>query len=155
MSQQQGSYYLQLNTLAYALMGGVLIFALGAAFIESQGGMQMDTSLGNIFVSLSIGLGLVSGVSADVLFRKRVETIRPDQPLYTRKERFRTATIMHLAFLEGAALFGIVAFMVSGATIPMVVAIVLLGWMTLNRPSVSRLEKFMHLTEEEKPEVFG
>ncbi len=149
MANKQPSFFIQLNTLFYAMMAGAFLFALAATFLQESFAAESDEALGNWLPALAIGWAVSSAFAADFLFKKKLEGIRADQPLGARQDLFRAAFIMKIAFLEGAALFCITAFLITGSTWALVAGIGALGWMSLNRPSLTLLQDAMKLSPAE------
>ncbi|MDP5169422.1 MAG: hypothetical protein NWR72_04205 [Bacteroidia bacterium] len=154
MEQKQGTYYFQLNILFFAMMAGAFMLALVAALVLKSS-ETTNPELENILVPLCVLWAVGAVVAADRLVRKQLSHIRQDQPLETRQATFRSAFILQLALLEGAALFAIVSYMLTGSTLAIITGIALIGWMSVNRPSIARLEKYLMLTSDEKEALFG
>lgn len=154
MKQAQGSYYFQLNILFFALILGAIVFALIAALVI-QTSVEPSEDLSKILVPLSIGYGIIAAFLGDFLFRKKLNTIQKEQSLEIRQITFRSAFAIHLAILEGAALFGIVTFALTGSQLALLCALGVIGWMGMNRPSIAKLEKHLFLSSAEKEQMFG
>lgn len=152
---KQGSFYFALNILFYAMVTGVILFALVAAFLVTSEQFLTDPSLGKILVPVAVVLAGSNVFLSDLLFKNQVKRINKTQPLYTRQSTYRSGFILMMALLEGAALFAIVTYLLSGSIIAMLSAAAVWGWMTLNRPSVDSLKKYLHLSSEEEMQMFG
>lgn len=155
MSQKQGSYYFSLTILLYAMISGVLIFSVVAAGLQANGSMSPDEELGKVLVPLCLGLGIINLFVSDFLFKQQVKRISAEQPLYTRQSTFRTAFIIRLALLEGAALFCTVVYMLTGHWLTLLGSFLLIGWMAFNRPTMAVLKKYLFLSGAEETEMFG
>lgn len=155
MSQKQGSYYFSLTILLYAMISGVLIFSVVAAGLQANGSMSPDEELGNILVPVCLGLGIINLLMSDFLFKQQANRISAEQPLYTRQSTFRSAFIVRLALLEGAALFCTVVYLLTGHWLTLLGALLLIGWMAYNRATMAVLTKYLFLTKEEAVEMFG
>ena len=152
---KQGSYYFTLNILFYAMMAGVIIFAVVAAFLVRSGNMAVDESLGEIMLPLAIGLAGVNIFISDMLFKNQMKRINRDQPLYSRQETYRGGFILKVALLEGAALFAIVTYLLTGSPYAIITASAVMGFMAIARPSVDSMRKYLLLSQEEETEMFG
>lgn len=155
MSQKQGSYYFSLSILLYAMISGVLIFSVVAAGLQANGSFSPDEDLGTTLMPLCLGLGIINIFMSDFLFKQQVKQISAEQPLYTRQSKFRSAFILRLALLEGAALFCIVVYLLSGHWLTLLGGLLLIGWMAFNRPTMAALKKYLFLTKAEETEMFG
>lgn len=155
MSQKQGSYYFSLTILLYAMISGVLIFSVIAAGLQANGSMSPNEDLGNILVPLCLGLGIMNIFMSDFLFKQQVKRISAEQPLYTRQTTFRSAFIVRLALLEGAALFCVVVYLLTGHWLTLLGGLLLIGWMAFHRPTMAVLKKYLFLTSAEETEMFG
>jgi hypothetical protein len=119
---------------AVALLSGVVAMALAAWLLRPR----VTAS-----VPILVGPAALAGLVALVIGYRVYQAIRSRGHEAGRREAFLRATIVALAITEGAALFGVVAFLLSGnpATLFGVASHVLLTgaiW-----PSASRLEIFL------------
>lgn len=152
---KQGSFYFTLNILFYAMVAGVILFALVAAYLVTSGEFQTDQSLSELMVPLAGVLAASNIFISDMLFKNQMKRIHESQPLYARQSTYRGGFILKMALLEGAALFAIVTYLLTGSNIAMIAAAVVWGWMALNRPSVDNMKKHLHLSSEEEVDMFG
>lgn len=151
---QSPSFLQQLTILHLALTGGATVLIIVLYFIAQQG-FEPDPSLATIFLALAMGLAVMAIAVGYLLYQRGVAGLKPDQPLATRLNQYRSFFILRMALAEGAALFGGVTFLVSGNMIGLVISIVLLGWMVMLRPTADSLATALHLSGPERREVLG
>lgn len=152
---KQGSFYFTLNILFYAMIAGVILFALVAAYLVTSGQFQTNESLGELMIPIAGVLAASNIFISDMLFKNQMKRIHESQPLYSRQSTYRGGFILKMALLEGAALFAIVTYLLTGSSIAMIAAAVVWGWMAINRPSLDSMKKYLHLSSEEEVEMFG
>lgn len=119
-----------------ALTAGVLLITVVAGFVDISAGLD-------VLVAPAALLGLISPIAAYRLFLRMRERLPADAGDEFRCHRFLVATIAAVAITESIALFGVVAFMLSGGfagLIGVVTHVILVGaiW-----PTRERLDTFL------------
>lgn len=95
------------------LFAGVTFFVLKPSVVPSND---------QLFLFLTLAM-IGAGISAGLFFWNKMKTeIQPIDGLDEKLSKYRTATIIRMALLEGPNLFGIVAYMLTGNQIVLGIA---------------------------------
>lgn len=76
-----------------------------------------------------------------------------DIGLRQKLAQYQTALIVQCAIIEGPALFAIISFKLTVSIYPLVLAVALIGFLFLQRPSKTKIEAALNLSREEKMEL--
>ncbi len=123
-----------------ALMIGVALFMV-ISFVNNANSLALlpvdETHLTLVYVAC--GMAVVSAIIGSALFNNLLGKIDTSSPLSQKLPQYFSANITRWALLEGAALFNVVAFLLSGSLLNVGVAILLLVLMGSLRPSRQRV----------------
>jgi hypothetical protein len=119
-----------------AITVGPLLITIVSAFVRFSSELQY-------LVAPAALLGIVSPVIGFRVHLGLKRRVPPDAGLEQRCQRFFTATIMPLAVTESIALFGVVAFMLSGAPASLIGVLTHVILAAAIWPTPERLEHFM------------
>jgi hypothetical protein len=124
-----------LQIITMALCGGVIVFLLLALFINQDKLVLMPFNDPNsIIIYIAIVLALLCVVLSTVLFNILVKKIDTNTAVKEKLLKYITAYITRYALIEGAALFNVVAFLLSSCLISASVALALIILMLRIRP---------------------
>lgn len=144
-----------LTVLHAAMVFGIIAFTAISIFLNrTQGPLQDDAELNKI-LPVVVSILAAGGLFASHLFyKKRInQAIEERQGLQHKLESYRAALILYLALSEGAALFGVVAFLLTGNYLMMIVVGVLLINMMIKRPGKEKFVDEMQLSSQERIEA--
>ncbi|MEX2285913.1 MAG: hypothetical protein WD648_02415 [Planctomycetaceae bacterium] len=141
-----------IQIIVFALMLGVTIFAVVAVFstLNRQGGPDESSApiaAAVLAAAAVVARFLIPPLVARSQMQNVIERRRNDNPLEIDQaiyEVFQTRTIIEGGILEGAALFAIVAFMVSSQWWLLGVPGALIALMLVTFPTKGRIEQFIH-----------
>jgi hypothetical protein len=119
-----------------AITAGPLIITIVSAFIRLSSELQY-------LVAPAALLGIVSPVIGFRLYLALKRRLPADAGLGQRCQHFYTATIIPLAVTETVALFGVIAFMLSGAPACLIGVLTHVILAAAIWPTQERLEQFM------------
>lgn len=116
-------YVRTMGVLRIALLGGVTMFYVVIAVISSQGALKSGDAADVAQINLlsmihgaialvAVGLGLV--ISKSMLRKERITETEPSAVIGQALALYRTSTILLIAPIEGAALFGAVVVLLAG-----------------------------------------
>lgn len=120
--------------IAAALIGGVTVFAVVAwVMVQADGPMSASPAGGaDVMLYAWAAASLAAVAAAVVLWRLKVspllESPRSTEAAPGRDMELQTGLIMTWAILEGAALFGVVVYLLHGVLLPYAVGL-LLVWL--------------------------
>lgn len=130
----------------------VLVLYLTFSHYIKPVGRNMDKTL-QVLV-LVIGFAAIYGGIR--IFKNQLEKINQLQPLLTEKANlYRAANITQWALAEGATLFSIIAFYLTGNYALAVLAAVLIAYFTMLAPSKLKATLHLSLNEAEVAELEG
>ncbi len=133
-SQQKASSFTTLQIIHGALCMGVALFACVSFSIAPNKHSDIQTADSPLlYVAAIMAISMV-GIS-NVLYNKQLSKIDFSAPVKQRFMQYQTASIIRLAPLEAAALFNIVSFLLSGSYISLAIAVALLIYMIMLRPT--------------------
>ncbi len=146
-------YFRSLTIVYFALIAGLVFFTVIAVFLNFQLSEFAKNNNENfkqtmLIVSLIFAF---SGIAVSLLiFRKKLEKVWQKNTLSDKLNEYRGALIAKYAALEVASMFAIVAFMLCGDFILIVIAVVLILYMTIQRPSKERASIHLMLTYKDQ-----
>ncbi|MFD1256782.1 hypothetical protein ACFQ3S_08230 [Mucilaginibacter terrae] len=139
MQQPANSTFKALQMITLALCSGVILFLLVAIFINQHKLVLMPANDPNtIIIYIAIALSIVSVISSNILFNILLKKIDTNTSVKEKFTKYVAAYITRYALLEGAALFNVVALLLSGCLISAGVALMLIIFMLSIRPQRSK-----------------
>jgi hypothetical protein len=144
-AEERAANLLPLRIIGFALVMGPAMFLGVAYFLRSRGGFDAggaDSQVHDIlhWALLAVAMG---AVTLHVMLPKVVRTQQGGTI-----ESFRVVMIVRLAITEGAALFGVVCFLLSGRPLGAGVTLAMLGFaLLLQFPTRERLDTWLDRTD--------
>jgi hypothetical protein len=145
-------YFRVLTTIHAAMLLGMLLFALISIYVvrtdtpSAESAVQIQKIL--LFaVPLLVLAGLLAGF---IYFRLKLEQVRQIPDLAGKLKTYRTVQIIRYAILEAPVLFVIVAYLLTGITLYLYLAFVLLFLFVLFRPGRTRAVHDLALDSDQK-----
>jgi len=132
--QDRNPQFITLQIIHAALCLGPTLFMLVGFSITPNKHSDIqpaDSPLLYIAAITAIGMVFIS----NFLFNKQVAQIDFMAPVQQRFLQYQTACIVRYAPLEGAALFNVVVFILSGSYISLAFGAIVIAFMILNRPT--------------------
>jgi hypothetical protein len=125
---------------------GIVVFigSIHGGVIEDEAEQKQITEVLIYIVPIATLFSIIGGFA---FFRKRLQFIHQMEELSTKLNNYKGNSIIRYAILEGAAFFGLVAFLLSGVVwfLPYPFLIILI--MLLIRPTHARIVKDLMLKE--------
>ncbi len=144
------AYLKALNILYFALIAGLCIFVLIAIVLVSNSWMDNSMyDIKNILESMALVIAIVCLFAGITLFNKRIAAIDPNAELSDKLNTYRAAVILRAALLDGAGIFSVMTYLLTGdMRVLAITAVVLLFFVTL-RPTKAALVKALSLSSQE------
>ncbi len=142
-----------MQTIHYALLFGILLFAAVAYFLDPIE-EKVDDNLYDILRYMVPGLAALALLAGRFVTKPVFATAKNKDSLGAKLDIFRTGMIIRWALVEGVAMFSIVAFMLSGNMVMLLVALALAVYMFTLRPSPEAAGAALELSESEYREFF-
>lgn len=148
------AYFKAFTILFFALLLGQLLFALIAfvlVFTGSFSGVDKDTEKILVYMVPLLQISLL--IAAHTIFKKRIESIKAGYSLPEKLAAYRALYILRFALIEGATLFAIIAYIITGlALIWVFIAIGIFSFLIL-KPSKEKLIKELKLGTDEMEQI--
>ncbi|TXN36918.1 hypothetical protein FVB32_01125 [Flagellimonas hymeniacidonis] len=84
------------------------------------------------------------------IFKQSIRNIPKTIDLRQKLARFQTASIIKYALAEAPALFGVVAFMITGNMAYLTISVVLILYFFMLKPTKEKIERYLDLKGDEK-----
>ena len=134
------SYIKTLTIIHFALVAGQVIFIAVVTGLNGSTKILLDAEKDPLIFAVP-GLALIVLVAGAMLGKKLAETAAQKATLNEKLHHYRSALILRYAMIEGASLFGIVAYFLSGNFFFIIVSIVMILVMAMLRPTRHKIEE--------------
>jgi hypothetical protein len=144
-----------ISVFFYAMIGGLLIFSIIVFTLNYLVGHGLlDPSMIRIFFIAVLVIATMSIFMAPRLYKKRItDALSPGLSLMDKLNIYRSALILYLALCEGAGLFAVIVYFLTGyKPLLIVIAVVLLA-MLQKRPEKSKIFNELQLSSQEQLEL--
>ena len=139
----------------YSMIGGLLMFAVivfALTFLETPG--LTDKSMEQIFLVIVLFAAIISTTLATRLYKKRVaETNSLSLTLMDKLNMYRAALILYLALCEGAGIFAVIVYFLTGNNLLLIIIAFVLFVMLLKRPEKFKIFNELQLSSDEQSEL--
>ncbi len=139
----------------YSMIGGMLMFAIIVFVLNYlQVPALLDQSMIRIFFIAVLVIGAMSIFMAPRLYNKRItDALSPGLVLMDKLNIYRSALILYLALCEGAGLFAVIVYFLTGYKLLLIVVAVVLLAMLQKRPQKSKIFNELQLSSQEQLEL--
>lgn len=145
-------YLASLSLIHLALLIGQVLFAAVAFFINENRRLDLSDTDNKFFFIIPL-LAIGSYFAGNFLFRQNINTIaNNNNSLKEKLNSYQVALIIKLALLEGPALFGVVAFLLSGNLYFLLISGLLIGYFFIQKPSKEKIIDELKLNFEHRVE---
>lgn len=138
--QLSKDYFKSLQIIHFALMTGILFFAIISFVVVTQGfevsGLEDIESILAVFVPVFLIIGLVSG---NFLYKLKINEAKVKSSLWEKLTIYRGAFIIKLALAEGPAFFSVVIYLITGKSVYLALTGLLLIVFAVYKPSREKL----------------
>ena len=105
------------------------------------------------FQYVAYGATILGYLGSIYFFNSFVKKARKEEGLLAKMWKFRTANIIQLALLEIPALLSLVFYLVTNASVFLLISGMLCLYMLLKLPVVSKISEDLELSNEERKEL--
>lgn len=151
--KQTSAEYLKSNIILFlALLLGQVLFLVAASFIAKNIGFQ-NTLVefdSNILLLISGFFGILCLLLGYSVFKRNNEKLRTIPDLAEKLTTYRTFLIINYALIEFPAFLAIVLFMLTGNKLFVILAVLLIFYLSRNKPTKEKLYIDLNLSENEK-----
>jgi hypothetical protein len=146
--KQIRSYFRQLNTIFGAFLAGIVLFLLSVMIaVYYQGAIESEYDTVLLFVAPLSGMALM--LMGYRLFRGRLLGAREGEKLHQKMDGYRSAVVVRMILLDGAAFIQLVAYAMTSNKIFIAFALVIATSFMLYKPGLERFIKDMDLSDLE------
>jgi len=131
-----------------AMLLGMIVFGIVAYNTVSTINTSFEMQE-NLFVFIVPIVAMIAYFASGFIFKKIVQEVKPSDNLQVKIGLYLKGSIAKYAFLEGAGLFAIFAFMNNGYFLYLLIAALLLLFMYTQRPTLSNITQELPLNKEE------
>lgn len=144
-----------MRVFTIALLIGVLIFSIiMVVVVQFRGTALVLDLLSDIFSGIVVITVIAALLAAHFLYRKKLTEIKNTViSLQEKLNLYRSSLILYLAFCEGAALFSVIVFFLTGKHYLLAITAILILFMYSKIPSVQRLSGELNLDSSERMQL--
>lgn len=140
-----------LTIIHIGLVSGLVIFTVFAVFTTNA--FIAQTADQSVWIYVTPIVAATAYFMSQFIFRKNLEAINRQTGLDEKLKTYMTASIVKYAILEGAGLLAIVAYFLSGNALHLTLAIALIAYLLVQRPTTGKVLKDLPLTRSEEQEL--
>jgi len=133
--------------LGFTFMPAMLV---AVSYLQNQDSSFNLSDTSNPFFYVVPILAILGPLLGSYLYAKKKKELTKIDSLKTKLGALQAAMIINYATIEGPALLGLVAFMQSGNLFFLAIAVVLLAYLFLQRPTKAKIERDLQLDFELK-----
>ncbi len=128
------------------LISPILLIGVFSLTIE-KGTVMMNDSINEVFQYLIPVFGLIFIPIGFILFKKRLQSIKTQENLNSRLQLYRGIYVQRIAFIEGVAIFSVVAFILTLNTLFVAYTLFALAFYIPIYPITKRIRNDMGILE--------
>ncbi|MBU3025669.1 hypothetical protein [Zobellia galactanivorans] len=137
-----------LSIIHLALVGGIAVF--GVITYLNNGSFIANADPNDMYIYVVPVVGALGYFLSQFLFKKQLQTIDKNDSLSLKLGKYQSASITKYALLEGPAILSIFAYNPSGNALFLVVAIFLVVYLFMQKPSERKFTEEVPLSLEDK-----
>ncbi|MGB6153555.1 MAG: hypothetical protein WBG48_16360 [Pricia sp.] len=142
-----------LTIIHTALCAGLMVFAIVAYYQKGDFEARMNSQ--SILIYMVPVVAVAGYFLSQLLFKKQLEHISKEETLSVKLGKYQVASILKYALLEGPGILALLAYYWSGNALHLVVAIALIAYLFVQRPTADKIKKDLPLTYEEQKQLLN
>jgi len=144
-----------ISVFFYSMAGGMLLFAIIVFALNTiEKPAFDDQSFARIFLIMVLCITVLSIAVATTMYTKRIAAAHvTGLALMDKLNIYRSALIFYLALCEGAGLFAVIVYFLTGNTLLLAVVAIVLVAMLLKRPEKFKIFNELKLSSQEQLEL--
>ncbi len=143
-------YFRAIQIVHLALVAGILFFVLISVFMQANAFGTMDDESNNLLMVFALAFAAIGIASSKILFKRKVRKCNANTTLAEKLDEYRSALIIKFASLEAPSFLSIVIYLLTGNTIVLIIAGVLIIVFIMYRPTKEKLIGDLELDTKEK-----
>lgn len=137
-----------LTIIHSGLCAVLLLFGIFAYY--QNGGFMARMNPQNIFIYIVPIAAAAGYFLSQLLFKKQVHAISYEETLSTKLGKYQIASLLKYALLEAPGFLALMAYSWSGNALYLVIAIALIVYLFIQRPTAEKIKKELPLSLEEQ-----
>ncbi len=150
MSAKPSEFFKTLSIIHLALVGGILAF--GIFKFVNNGTFVANADPDDIFIYVIPVVAAFCYFMSQFMFKKQLQAIKREDNLSLKMSKYQAASIIKYVFIEAPAFLAIIAYGFNGNALFLVIAIFLLVYLFMQKPSQKKFLEEAPLTIEDKKE---
>jgi hypothetical protein len=145
---QPESFLRTLTVIHTVLLVGLVAFALFCYY--RIGSFTAPMYEGDIFIYVVPVVAAAGYFLSQYVFRKQLQSIPEKETLTAKLEKYKAVILIKFALLVGLGFLALIAYYLSGNALHLVIAITLIAYLFVQRPTAGKITKDLPLTLEEQ-----
>lgn len=145
---QLHSFVRTLSIIHTVLLVALIAFGIFTYYQNSSFIARMNPQ--DLFIYIVPVVAAAGYFLSQLLFKKKLATISKEDKLQIKLGKYQTASLIKYALLEGAGFLALMAYYWSGNALHLVIAIALIAYLFVQRPTADKIKKELPLTFDEQ-----
>jgi len=141
-----------LTLIHAALVFGLVAFG-AVSYFYGVGFIGQFEVTGDLFIYLIPILAMLGYFGSKIIFKNRLAAIKASDPLSSKLVNYQSASIVKYAFIKGPAILAFFIFMGNGYTLYFSIAVCLVLYLAVQRPTKDKLIQDLNLSPKEQREL--
>lgn len=133
-----------LSIIHIALCAGLALFAIFVYFKNGDFTARMNQQ--DIFIYIVPIVAAAGYFLSQLVFKKQIASIAREEKLPIKLAKYQIASLIKYALLEGPGFLALMAYFWSGNALYLVIAIALIVYLFVQRPTAEKIKKELPLT---------
>ncbi|MES2279170.1 MAG: hypothetical protein V4592_24270 [Bacteroidota bacterium] len=148
-SPTPGMAFKVLTIIHLALMLGQVLFGV-VVFFQTRSVRVNIEKIDDVYIYIVPFMAISCFIASNFMYKQQLGIAAGKPTLQEKMTGYQTALIVRYALLEGASLFGIVVYLLTGNLLFLLISGAIVIYFLLIRPTRDRVEADLNLTYEEK-----
>ncbi|MFD0799481.1 hypothetical protein ACFQZJ_18565 [Maribacter chungangensis] len=134
------------------LVTGLTLFSF-IAFVQNNG-FNADINTNSTLLYLVPAVALLGYFGSQILFNKMISKVLESDALQVKLNHYQTASIIKYALIEAPTIIALFVYYATGNALPLVIALCLLAYLFVQRPTKEKIIASLPLNPEERRAVY-
>jgi len=148
---QPKTFLKTLSFLHLSLVIGLILFSI-LAFTQTNG-ISLEPQPKNGLLYIVPILAIVGYFGSQTLYKKMLSGIKTDSSLEEKLKKYKSASHIKFFLLEIPALFSIYTFYSTSNALPLVIAVCLIIYLYVQKPSVDKIKTELNLSSNDTQQL--
>lgn len=144
-------YFQSLSILHAALTMGQVMFLMVLVYLHTSGmASEADALFATLLMYLVPAVALLAFSAGSFIYRTRITALKTLSSLSEKLNGYRAIMIIRFAVWEGASMFSLVAYFLTGSNLFIVISVAYVLLFIIVRPTAEKFAFELELSSEEK-----